>query len=367
MTRTDYMKSLERLLAALSETERRDALDYYEEYFNDAGADHEADTIAELGSPEEVAQKILENQDFVPVEAVSAPERSASPNPKRRTRWKPLAACACLAVAFAAFAGVHHPSDPAATVKASTVATANALASTTENSTVYEIGLDCLKDLKLDLDIGSVTFVSQKNLESARIEVKNPDERFTTDDSFAPSGSWFKYKAPRGLTLSNSSKKDSFSLTIYLPEGFEMDKLDVSLDMGNLDLGNLHVKKLTAELDMGNCNANDFTADTAEIDLDMGNFDASVLHVRDLDVSSDMGNLKIGLLSDAEKVDLESDMGNVTLTVDGSLADYAVDAKADFGKLTIDGQTYSEKFSSRGSRELSLSASMGSVNLNFQN
>lgn len=37
MTRQEYMQQLAALLAAMPEAERRDALDYYEEYFDAAG------------------------------------------------------------------------------------------------------------------------------------------------------------------------------------------------------------------------------------------------------------------------------------------------------------------------------------------
>ena len=49
MTRQEYMQQLAALLAAMPEAERRDALDYYEEYFDAAGPEKEAQTIQELG------------------------------------------------------------------------------------------------------------------------------------------------------------------------------------------------------------------------------------------------------------------------------------------------------------------------------
>lgn len=62
MTRAEFMAELERQLAALPDAERKDALEYYEEYFDAAGPEKEAATAAELGSPEDVARKILEEQ-----------------------------------------------------------------------------------------------------------------------------------------------------------------------------------------------------------------------------------------------------------------------------------------------------------------
>ena len=52
------MKRLEELLQDISENERGEALQYYNDYFDDAGAENEAQVIEELGSPEQVARTI---------------------------------------------------------------------------------------------------------------------------------------------------------------------------------------------------------------------------------------------------------------------------------------------------------------------
>ena len=55
MDRAQFMQALEKLLADISETERQDDLDFYNSYFDDAGAENEASVLRELGSPEKVA------------------------------------------------------------------------------------------------------------------------------------------------------------------------------------------------------------------------------------------------------------------------------------------------------------------------
>ena len=55
MDRAQFMQELEKLLADISETERQDALDFYNSYFDDAGAENEASVLRELGSPKKVA------------------------------------------------------------------------------------------------------------------------------------------------------------------------------------------------------------------------------------------------------------------------------------------------------------------------
>lgn len=58
MNRVDFMKQLESLLQNISPAEREEALQYYNEYFNDAGEENEQDVIEALGNPAKVAENI---------------------------------------------------------------------------------------------------------------------------------------------------------------------------------------------------------------------------------------------------------------------------------------------------------------------
>ena len=62
MKKYEYLSELEKRLSALPADARRDALNYYEEYFDAAGPDNEDATAAELGDPAEAARKILEGE-----------------------------------------------------------------------------------------------------------------------------------------------------------------------------------------------------------------------------------------------------------------------------------------------------------------
>ena len=58
MNRIDFMNQLERLLQDVSPTEREEALQYYNDYFDDAGAENEKEVIEALGNPARVAENI---------------------------------------------------------------------------------------------------------------------------------------------------------------------------------------------------------------------------------------------------------------------------------------------------------------------
>uniref|UniRef100_UPI0040569236 DUF1700 domain-containing protein n=1 Tax=Acetatifactor sp. TaxID=1872090 RepID=UPI0040569236 len=58
MNRTEFMRQLENLLQNISLTEREEALQYYNDYFDDAGAENEENVIEALGNPARVAENI---------------------------------------------------------------------------------------------------------------------------------------------------------------------------------------------------------------------------------------------------------------------------------------------------------------------
>lgn len=55
MSRIEFMRELESLLSDIPLEERNDAIKYYNDYFDDAGEEHEEEIIRELGSPAKVA------------------------------------------------------------------------------------------------------------------------------------------------------------------------------------------------------------------------------------------------------------------------------------------------------------------------
>lgn len=55
MNRIQFMDQLERLLSDIPESDRLDAIAFYNDYFDEAGEENEAKTIQELGSPGKVA------------------------------------------------------------------------------------------------------------------------------------------------------------------------------------------------------------------------------------------------------------------------------------------------------------------------
>ena len=82
MTSREYLEALGEALSTLvPDRERSETLRYYEEYFEEAGPEREAELMEELGSPEDLARKIAREGGFS-----GGPEE---PAPKRHlNRWE---------------------------------------------------------------------------------------------------------------------------------------------------------------------------------------------------------------------------------------------------------------------------------------
>lgn len=58
LDRQEFMRQLEQLLLFVPIQEKEEALQYYNDYFEDAGPENEQEVIASLGSPEKIAENI---------------------------------------------------------------------------------------------------------------------------------------------------------------------------------------------------------------------------------------------------------------------------------------------------------------------
>ena len=76
MNKAEFLAGLRDALAGkLPSGELEDVLSYYEEYFADAGEEHEAEAAEGLGSPASVAAQVLEGRTGQAPSAASAERR----------------------------------------------------------------------------------------------------------------------------------------------------------------------------------------------------------------------------------------------------------------------------------------------------
>lgn len=395
MTRQEYMQQLAALLAAMPEAERQDALDYYEEYFDAAGPEKEAQTIQELGSPQDVAEKIWEGtgaQPGTPIPNNNAPEQSS--RRRKSPAWIVLAILAILIVVLLVFNGSFKivtkyqysiaesaTAEEVPTQEATGGATENAEESANENtgtaiargnakgestnqleSSMMTLDAKQLQTLVVDLDCGEVAFVRSNAADEAtlRFEIFYSGwlERTVDEDSFT-----VQYKLPKGYV---SGSDPTPALTIALPD-MEVEQLDLNLRLGSADLGELKAKRITADLALGSLYADDLQTGQLDATLALGSAELGNVQADRVTIENAQGDVTISRLQGASQVQVIDQLGSIALTLGGSAADYSVQAKCGLGSITAGGTKQESPYNANSSaaNTVTLDAALGNITLNF--
>ena len=369
MTRTAFLAALEQLLAPLPEAERKDALSYYEDYLDAAGPENEARAIAELGSPEEVARKILDEQS--PQGASAAPASHAP-----RSRWRMVlgGGLAVLAVLVLFCFFFQHAkatpvqpvesTSPASEIPASSAKTAAESASTqpavpvsTPDGLTFSLSAEMVSDkLSLKLDYGTILFVVDPNASDITLKFDGFRTRYLTHSNKKDGTAEFSYHIPKYYAPPDV---DGAVLTITAPENI-LHEVDIDLAMGDVDLGTLSVEELDLELAMGSVSADSLTVKDADFNLAMGGCRIDHLTAPEFDAEIAVGDCTIGMLSGARDVNISVITGDTDLTLEGSASDYTLVTNELKGTSIHNGKANT-------SRKISLDSVTGDLSISYTN
>lgn len=396
MTRQEYMQQLAALLAAMPEAERRDALDYYEEYFDAAGPEKEAQTIQELGSPRNVAEKIWEGtgaQSGTPMPDNSMPEQGS--RRRKSPVWIVLAILAILIVVLLVFIGSfkivtknQYSIAESATAEevppqeAAGEATENMDESTDENtetaitkestksestnrleSSTMTLDAKQVQTMVLDLDCGEVAFVRSNAADEITLRFENfySDwlERTLDEDSFK-----VRYKIPKGYI---SGSDPTPALSIALPE-IELEQIELNLNLGSADLGTLKAKSIQADLALGSLYADELQTGQLDATLALGSAELGTLQAECVTIENAQGDVTISRLVGASQVQVTDQLGNIALTLGEKADGYSVQAAGGLGSITVSGAKQASPYSanSKAANAVILDAALGDITLNFE-
>ena len=89
MTSGEYLKQLEKYLRKLPQSDYEDAMEYFTEYFADAGPENEQAVIKELGTPKQAAAELMRNLLDKKVDEREAMEKERQASTSSGSRFSP--------------------------------------------------------------------------------------------------------------------------------------------------------------------------------------------------------------------------------------------------------------------------------------
>ena len=356
MKKYAYLARLEELLEALPAEERQDALNYYEEFFDAAGADDSA--AAGLESPEEAARKILEGEGVAtsqpsPPTPPAAPEPPPldepqsyptsgttprqPPRPFSRKGW--LLFLAVLAVAFLVqlavlvlvFAPIGGSADMATASSATTEAiteyvtgdAANLAQSTAvtpepaelpATGTGYAQNMVCSMkrgdSLGIKLRSGKVFLEVNEDINdrSTYIGVRNADKSFAVQQ--IEDGDWL---------VGSTDRSGALILTVKIPRVMLLE-VQVSLEKGDISvMDNLSLEELELETGSGRITTQNISAE-------------------DVELKTSDGHVTTGVVTPQEKLKVVAAGGAAQLILAGNKSDYSLYVVSKNGVLRDGGE-----------------------------
>lgn len=352
-----YLNELSRLLAnAISPEEYNNVMQYYTEYFADAGIEKEEEVIKELGTPAELAQKIIaEYNGRQHEDAAAHKEFYAEPQPapaiqsqqnvqenvqenvvsqteqmpvRPRRRLKPI--WIVLIVIGAVITGISVIGYTVSKVK-------NNLQSVFKKVAVDEqkyMVLDEFETIDLELTSADVEIVIGDEYaveyllgEDAVLE-NNGKVLKVVDDSF------------HMYIANNINKTEETYIKIYVPEDAVLN-LDLNVDVGNIKVSGINFDSLELSADVGSVNiSGDSDGGSLVIEADIGDVEITGFLACDMEVVADIGDVKITTyyVDSTYDYDVNTEIGNESINKEGGAeieGNYDIDVDADLGDVTL--------------------------------
>lgn len=410
MTKYEYLAKLEHLLADMPEQERRDALDYYAEYFDAAGPDHEAETAEKLGDPETVTRKIREGAgasadekaesttDAKTAATLPPPAEDPAAGPVTRTGlhgpgllvlFVGILLLVVLALALSAaatgFRGFGRdrevsisgsnvltetpwpPTDiqvqePTQTQTPQSAATDEGTASvqaTSDWETAYDMTIS-----KVDLELSDVDLTILVDDSVSAVTLRGSgvaDDAVWVDQQELTRDAKLEARLAAGAA-------DGAALTLVLPGNAVLQNLELKLTGGSavvpdLTLNELEIDSLGATVQMGS-----ITARQVELKEEAdGSIETAAIAADEISLDATRGSVAVASVTVSRQLDVEAENGSVTATLQGAAAGFRLEAENKGGNMTVNGETITGKVERAGNTSASIEAECqsGTVTLGF--
>lgn len=344
MNRIEFMKALEALLTDIDVNERENVLQYYNDYFDDAGIENEPLVIEELGSPKRIVDSITAgiNSDNIKYTEDGIYTENGFTNP--RYEEKPFE--------------VSKKSQEESEAEKEKRAKEEARRAKYR----FEKSWDCkIIGLHIDVGVTSVIIKTGEKLEVVQAETRRPAICYVEDDIL-----YLKDKVDWSFLGINIP--DKRSITITVPGETTLENLVIKIGAGYVNASSLTAKKARFEVGVGKMDLDNITVlEETKIKVDAGQLVANELMAHDTDLQCQIGQAIIeGSLTGKGKI--ECNLGNVKLNQELPVIEFAYDIKCNMGSVSIDNNIYTMVNHAHGSKEevanyMKLDCNLGSIHV----
>lgn len=411
MNKNEFMESLKEKLSKLSLEDREDAINYYWEYFEEAGFGEEGDVTKNVGQPEDVAAKIIEAAEYVKGNCQVVPSETLKTETGKESqesvftegnKFLPLPGQSEEAECSEATNGENY----GASYRDITPETFDSIdINLSSFDAIVRTGDDFGIYVSYRENKPIIERVNNKLVIRERKIGKLFDFSFNFN-IFNKKKEFVEVTIPRNKKLNEiKSKTDMGKLSIcavsaedlYIDAdlgaleliGVSAYNARVSADMGHVSVQNSDIRRINIKNDTGAVNINGISTEFANISTDTGYISVENIKSVETKLGSDTGYIKLkngtmeklfaetdaGLIKlisvDADYIEAGSDAGSVNAKLIGNREDYSLDLSNDLGKITVDGRNIGTSIfntnyaEGRGNKKVKINVDTGKISVDF--
>jgi hypothetical protein len=298
MTRTDYLAALEKYLKTLPEADYKEAMDYFTEYFEDAGSENEALVIKELGDPRDAAEEIIRSLSVHSTEEINSDSAAKQPSPNI------------------------HPSQYASDTYIFE-----------DYSTVSELHIDMsTKDIQIEPSPDAffhIKYYNGKSSNQLSSIVRDKKWYITEKGAVYASGlSWIINVMKNGL--------DHHPVCIQIPSGTLLQSFSCQSSSGDVNISQLQTQEGMIELASGDLSMRHCQLQQTDVTLTSGDIHLAHAKLTDCKITLVSGDLDTHSLEIAGKTSIQTTSGDVTLHL--LHHDFSYDIETVHGDISISEQ-----------------------------
>lgn len=159
------------------------------------------------------------------------------------------------------------------------------------------------------------------------------------------------YKVDDGKLVITQKKKgnlignNSAVMILTVPADTQLERTDIVIDVGDIDINNLKVNTMDADIDVG-----DITIENTAFE--------------DVVIDGDTGDIEM-VDSSFVKLDIATDVGDVEVDSSIDISEYAYDIKTDVGEVEVGTGEYGRKYRQDGKNgEITIHGDVGDITVN---
>ncbi len=213
--------------------------------------------------------------------------------------------------------------------------------------------------LDIELDVSKLYI---KNGSEFKVEVDKPTNKFYCKMN----DTTLKIKDNRSkVGIFNFSDDVVPEITIYIPENYKLDKVELDAGINETYIEKLVAEKIDIETGVGKFIADEINTDILKIEGGAGETKIGNSNVNELKLDAGVGKFVINSKI-AEEAKIDAGVGQLIVNLIGNKEDYKVKTSTGLGNLLVDGKKASnDQIIGNGNSYIKVEAGVGEVQVNF--